>query len=96
MVEEIIQGYLADIEIDVWSVGEVKRPSTEQQDVRRKIGSKIAYLRQINSLSQKKLGQVINVDQQTVSDIELGKRKLDIVEAVAIAQILGVELSEII
>ena len=96
LVEEIVERYLLDIQIDVWSIGEIKRPSIEQENLRKVIGSKIASIRQINCLSQKRLGEIVNLDQQSISQIELGKRRLDVVEAIAIAQVLGVELSEII
>jgi DNA-binding XRE family transcriptional regulator len=96
LVEEIVERYLVNIQVDVWSVGEIKRPSIEQENIRKEIGSRIACLRQINCLSQRRLGEIVNLDQQSMSQIELGKRRLDIVEAIAIAQVLGVELSEII
>ena len=96
LVEEIIERYLTDAQIDVWNVREIKFPLVGQENARKVIGSKIARLRQINCLSQKRLGEIVSLDQQSMSQIELGKRRLDIVEAIAIAQVLDVELSEII
>jgi DNA-binding XRE family transcriptional regulator len=96
LVEDIVKKYLEDIQVEVWTTGEAKRPTIEQENIRKEIGLKIAYLRQINCLSQKRLGEILSLDQQSMSQIELGKRRLDIVEAMAIAQVLGVELSEII
>ncbi|MBD2365248.1 helix-turn-helix transcriptional regulator [Anabaena minutissima FACHB-250] len=93
LVKSIVEDYVAQIQVDgLFNDSNINK--TQIKD-RRIIGEKIAMLRAINCLSQTALGKAIGLDQRTISQIELGTRRLDIVEAIAIAQVLGVELREI-
>ena len=62
----------------------------------RKIGSKIAYYRRLRGLSQRVLGELVGVSRSKISDIELGKDNLDIELFAKIAELLGIDYSEII
>jgi DNA-binding XRE family transcriptional regulator len=93
IVEQIIEEYLNTQDIpDMLSF--FTRNKVNQFGVRLRIGKNIAYLRGINYLSQKKLGELASLDQRSISLIEVGKRKIDIVEAQAIAFVLGVEIKD--
>jgi DNA-binding XRE family transcriptional regulator len=95
IVEKIIDQYLEDREIpDILNKSNTEKP--DNSGVREKIGKKIAYFRGINYLSQKRLGDLVNLDQRSISSIEVGKRRLDMIEAIAIAQVLGVEIKDIL
>jgi DNA-binding XRE family transcriptional regulator len=97
VAEKIIDEYLEDREVpDVLNSSRFNyRKAVKSTELREKIGRNIAYLRCINFLSQRRLGEIIDLDQQKISSIEAGKRKLDIIEAMAIAEALGVKLEEI-
>lgn len=90
LAESIINEYLEGVDIPdnncnskILNVG-----------LRLAVGERIATLRKINYLSQQELGRLTGLGRKTISRIELGDRKLDLIEAIAIAQILGVEIKE--
>lgn len=100
LVEEIVNEYVNSVAQFNKEVLTSSSDSTNIKNIqisqRRLVGERIAMLRQVNNLSQKALGESIGLGQQWMSQIELGNRRLDILEAAAIAQVLGVELSEIV
>jgi DNA-binding XRE family transcriptional regulator len=95
IAEKIITEYLEEREIpDILNTP--KSTKTDISGLREKIGKKIAYFRNINYLSQKKLGSLVGLDQRCISLIEIGKRRLDMLEAIAIAQALDITVSDIL
>jgi DNA-binding XRE family transcriptional regulator len=95
VAERIIQEYLEDRDIpDILNSSRLLKPNNS--GMREKIGRNIAYFRGINYLSQKRLGDLVDLDQRSISLIEVGKRRLDMVEAIAIAQVLGVDIKDIL
>lgn len=94
VVCEVLEEYFArhpvNIKVDV---KKLKKAKEIEKNVREEIGRKFAFLRQSHYLSQRSLGELLGLDQKTISNIEAGKRRVDIVELVGFAQVLGVELS---
>ncbi|KYC42075.1 hypothetical protein WA1_18915 [Scytonema hofmannii PCC 7110] len=95
VVEDMIEEGLEDVPDSGVATTPMNQNIKQQEEIRAVIGGNITRLRQLNCLSQSSLGKLIGLHQQDISQIELGKRKLDIVEAIAISQVLGVELEEL-
>jgi DNA-binding XRE family transcriptional regulator len=95
VAERIITEYLEEREIpDILNAP--KLSTKDNSGLREKIGKNIAYFRNINYLSQKTLGNLVGLDQRSISLIEIGKRRLDMLEALAIAQALNINVSDIL
>ncbi len=62
----------------------------------RDIGRKIKELRKKRGLTQKDLGEMVGLDQTTISGYENGRRQIDLQKLMKIAQALGVDLKELI
>lgn len=97
LVTGIVEDYISDVPVDGLFLEDKNKEIVKTQiNERRIIGEKIAMLRAIACLSQSSLGKAVGLSQAVISQIELGNRRLDIIEAMAIAQVLGVELNEIV
>lgn len=95
LIKDIIEEYLANTIIR--GVSNDNRFSKNGQIfTRRIVGERIAMFRSLSGLTQEELGLAIGLDQSSVSKIELGIRRLDVIEAIAIAHALDISLSEII
>ena len=64
-----------------------------EPNLKNKIGERLSYLRKCSCLSQKMLGEIVGLDQRTISRIETGGRKLDVLELLIFSQLFNVELS---
>ena len=60
------------------------------------VGRAIADLRESNGLSQESLGEIIGVDQPTVSNIERGQRKPTLLEIARIADYFSTSIETLI
>ena len=58
----------------------------------KEIGHRIAQLRQQKGLSQEELAQSLQLSRSSLTQIELGKRKLSVLELQALSKILGFSL----
>jgi DNA-binding XRE family transcriptional regulator len=95
IAEKIIKEYLEEQDIpDI--LNSQKSLKSDNSGIREKIGRNVAYFRGINFLSQKRLGSLVSLDQRSISLIEVGKRRLDIIELIAIAQALGIKIEDIL
>jgi len=61
-----------------------------------KLGKRIAELRKSKDLSQKDLAKSINISRTAVTQIELGKRKLSVLELKKIAEILTISIDKLL
>lgn len=97
VASNIIKESLQEREVpDIFIKHNISRKIDDLSSTRKRIGNRIAYLRKINYLSQSALAEAINAEQQTISLIETGNRRLDVTEAHAIAQVLGVTIEDIL
>lgn len=95
IVENIIKEYLETQDIPDIPHDSTKS-KTSQLGLRKRVGENIAYLRSINYLSQRRLGELVGLDQRSISLIEVGKRRIDLLEACALADALNVEIKDIL
>jgi len=58
--------------------------------------TKIKEMRKNKGITQEKLGIVLDLPQQKVSELELGKRKIKLDEAVKIADFLNVKVDDLV
>lgn len=66
------------------------------EDIKKKIGNKIAELRRENNLSQKNFGEKLGVSQDTVSLWEKGKSLPATEYVIEIAQIFQISTDELL
>lgn len=66
------------------------------EDIKKKIGNKIAELRRENNLSQKNLGEKLGVSQDTVSLWEKGKSLPATEYVIEIAQLFQLSTDELL
>ena len=59
----------------------------------KKIGKKIKFFRLINDMTQIKFGEIMNISEQRVSNIEAGKSKVKASELVKLSDYLNIELN---
>ncbi len=91
VVREVLQEYFDENPIeDNFDLQKLKRVEDLKITLREQIGNKLAYLRQANYLSQRALGELVDLDQKTISNIEAGKRKIDILEVMKFSEIFDV------
>lgn len=60
------------------------------------VGNKIRTIRNLNGISQEELGFRCDLDRTYISDVELGKRNISLINLNAVANALNVELFEIL
>jgi transcriptional regulator with XRE-family HTH domain len=63
---------------------------------RQDVGTAVSEARNQVNMTQEQLGQVTGLGQAIISRIEAGARKLDFIEIVAIADALGVDVSDLL
>lgn len=95
LIKDIIEEYLVNAMAEGLFLEE-KSIHSGQMKTRVIVGAKIAMFRQLNRLSQEELSASVGLHQNSISKVELGLRRLDILEAIAIAQALNISLNEII
>ncbi|ALF52245.1 hypothetical protein ACX27_04275 [Nostoc piscinale CENA21] len=95
LIKDIVEDYVNDVQLIGVNL-QIPILNKNQVTPRRIIGERISMFRQVNGFTQMELGKAVGLDRRTISGIELGSRRLDVVEAIAIAQVLGVELKEIL
>lgn len=61
---------------------------------KQQIGRRLAELRKIKKFSQEELANKVNISRPSLTQIELGKRNIDILELQKFAMILGFSLDE--
>lgn len=61
---------------------------------KKQIGRKIAELRKQKDLSQEDLAQMVKISRPSLTQIELGKRNIDVMELIEFAMALGFSLDE--
>jgi transcriptional regulator with XRE-family HTH domain len=70
--------------------GPVELKSTQE------IGSEIARLRESSGISQEKLGEILGVDQPTISNIERGVRKPSLREIAIVADTFSTSIESLV
>lgn len=60
------------------------------------MATRVKEIRQSRGLQQHKLGQVLDLPQSRISDIERGKRKVTLEEGVKLAKFLNVRVEDLI
>ena len=60
------------------------------------ITNRIKELREAKGISQHKVGVILDIPQSKVSDIERGKRRIKLDEAVKVATFLNVKVDDLI
>jgi transcriptional regulator with XRE-family HTH domain len=68
----------------------------DEKFFRRVVGSRIRYLRTLKNIAQEKFARQTELDPSVFCRIENGSRRLDIVEALRVAQSLGVTVDELL
>jgi len=58
--------------------------------------NRVRELREAKGISQHKVGVILDIPQSKISDIERGKRKLKLDEAMKIATFLNVKVDDLI
>lgn len=90
-VESILKNYLEDFDAE-----DIPVHSMQDLDKKKNIGIKICQLRQINYLSQATLAKSLGMNQRTISRIETGERRLDLIEAASIAKFFNISVDELL
>jgi len=93
VVTDILKDYLEENPVeDASDIKKIQNSNKSNLNLRVEIGRKIAFLRQANCLSQKDLSALLGLDRKTISNIELGNRRIDVLELVAFSRLFQVDL----
>jgi transcriptional regulator with XRE-family HTH domain len=60
----------------------------------KELGQRLAKLRKNKGFSQEELSKAVNVSRSSLAQMELGNRRLDIIELYEIAMILGFSIDQ--
>lgn len=65
------------------------------ENIERKFGAKLAYIRKSKKLSQIKLAEIVNMNFNYIGQIERGEANVTIKTMKTLANALGIELREL-
>ena len=68
----------------------------DRKDFAKQLGVRIASCRKERGLSQAQLGSRVEQSQQIIADYEAGRRRIPVCNLMNIADVLGVDIAEII
>ncbi len=63
-------------------------------DIKIAFGNRLRFLRNAKNLSQEKLAELADSDRTYISDVELGKRNISIVNICKLASALEIEIKD--
>ncbi len=68
-------------------------PQEQEVTYRKEVGRRIANIRRNLGYSQEMLAIELQINRSSLSDIERGKRRMDVVELINLAELFGVTVS---